>query len=111
MSPLTLRRAYMPRPKRRESPPPHPAAARAAAANQVQPLAPHLRPEIQTKNTATQHRATKLTRFKQGFEWETELQLSRAFQRPPRLFKEDTPFYPWLPKFTPLVNFHLNFKG
>ncbi len=38
-----------------------------------------------------------------------ENQLAQAFSRPPRLFKEDTPFYPWLPP-TPRVNFALNFK-
>jgi len=41
---------------------------------------------------------------------ETEKELAQAFKRPPRMFKEDTPFYPWLPKPMPLVNFHLNFK-
>lgn len=50
-----------------------------------------------------------MTPFKAGFEIETEHQLAYAFSRPPRMFKEDTPFYPWLPKYTPLVNFHLNY--
>ncbi len=52
-----------------------------------------------------------LTRFKPGFERDTEDQLAQAFKRPSRLFKEDTPFYPWLPQPVPLVNFHLKFKG
>jgi len=51
-----------------------------------------------------------MTPFKKGFEMETEQQVAHAFSRPPRMFKEDPPFYPWLPKFTPLVNFHLNYK-
>ncbi len=51
-----------------------------------------------------------MTLFKPGFEQETEEQLAQAFKRPVRKFKEDPPFYPWLPP-QPLVNFHLNFKG
>lgn len=51
-----------------------------------------------------------MTPFKKGFEIETEKELAQAFSRPPRMFKEDTPFYPWLPRPVPLVNFHLNFK-
>lgn len=51
-----------------------------------------------------------MTPFKKGFEIETEHQIAHAFSRPPRMFKEDPPFYPWLPKYTPLVNFHLNYK-
>ncbi len=43
MSPLTLRRAYMPRPNGGKPTPPHPATAPAAAANQAQPPAPHLK--------------------------------------------------------------------
>ncbi len=50
-----------------------------------------------------------MTPFKEGFEKETELQLAIAFKRPPRYFKEDTPFYPWLPP-EPRVNFNLNYK-
>ncbi len=51
-----------------------------------------------------------LRRFQPGHEWETELQVAQAFNRPPRHFKDDPPFYPWLPRPTPLVNFHLNYK-
>lgn len=40
----------------------------------------------------------------------TEEELAQAFKRPVRKFKEDKPFYPWLPP-QPIVNFHLNFKG
>lgn len=50
-----------------------------------------------------------MTLFKPGFEQETEEQLAQAFKRPVRKFKEDTPFYPWLPP-TPLVQFNLNYK-
>ena len=110
MSPLTLRRAYMPRPNGGKPTPPHPTAAQATAANQAQPPPPHLRPKSQTENHTTQHRLTKLTRFNPGHDWETEVQVAAAFKRPPRLFKEDKPFYPWLPKLEPLVNFHLNYK-
>ncbi len=51
-----------------------------------------------------------MTEFKPGFEQETEYQLAQAFKRPIRKFKEDSPFYPWLPP-APLVQFNLNFKG
>ncbi len=63
---------------------------------------PHQRkPE---KNTTTHRNDTiKLTTFKPGFEQETEEQLAQAFKRPVRKFKEDPPFYPWLP-LTPLYN-------
>jgi len=47
--------------------------------------------------------------FKPGFEQETEEQLAQAFKRPVRKFKDDPPFYPWLP-IEPRVNFALNFK-
>lgn len=49
-----------------------------------------------------------MRRFKPGFEYDTEKELSIAFKRPMRTFKDDTPFYPWLPP-EPTVNFHLNF--
>ncbi len=114
MSPLSLRRKYMPRPGRREKPiqAHQAAAATAAGAQKKHPQTPP-RVERQTENVTATNRHTRvtLTRFKPGFEWETELQLASAFKRPPRLFKEDTPFYPWLPKLVPIVNFHLNFKG
>lgn len=42
-------------------------------------------------------------------EFETELELSKIFKRPPRTFIGDPPFYPWLVP-EPLVNFELNFK-
>ncbi len=110
MSPLTLRRTYMARARKNTRPhPAHPPAARAAAATQAQPPNLNSRFEIQTEKSTTPNRISRLTRFKPGFEWETECELSQAFRRPPRLFKEDTPFYPWLP-LEPRVNFHLNFK-
>ncbi len=113
MSPLALRRKYMPRPPNGGGPQAaHQTAARAAAtAQKKHPAAPN-GTEGQTENATATNRSTRitLTRFKPGFEWDTECELAQAFRRPPRLFKEDTPFYPWLPKPEPLVNFHLNFK-
>lgn len=50
-----------------------------------------------------------MTLFKPGFEQQTEEELAKAFKRPVRKFKEDPPFYPWLPP-TPLVQFNLNYK-
>lgn len=50
-----------------------------------------------------------MTLFKPGFEQQTEKELAIAFKRPIRKFKEDSPFYPWLP-CEPRVNFALNFK-
>nr|UHS18278.1 MAG: hypothetical protein [Betatorquevirus sp.] len=44
-----------------------------------------------------------------GWDWETELQLCKAFKRPMRTFKNDPPYYPWLPP-EPIVNFDLNFN-
>ena len=109
MSPLTLRRTYMPR-IRPNNTPAHPAAERAAAATQVlNPQAP-LRPKRQTENATTANRTPRMTPFKPGFEMQTEHELANAFKRPPRMFKEDTPFYPWLPRPVPIVNFHLNYK-
>nr|UHS18322.1 MAG: hypothetical protein [Gammatorquevirus sp.] len=84
-----------------------PAAATAAA--QAKPPHPPSRCKETPKNDRTPNRSTRLTEFKPGFEQETEEQLARAFKRPIRKFKEDDPFYPWLP-ITPRVNFHLNFK-
>lgn len=51
-----------------------------------------------------------MTLFAPGFEQETEQELAAAFKRPVRKFKEDSPFYPWLPNPVPRVNFHLNYK-
>nr|UYL88392.1 ORF3 [Torque teno midi virus] len=107
MSPRALQRKYLPR--RNEPRAPHPPAAiPAAAAQNKHPQAP-LRPEEKPKYSTTSIRYT-LTRFKPGFEQETEEQLARIFKRPVRTFKEDTPFYPWLPP-APIVHFNLNFKG
>nr|UHS18325.1 MAG: hypothetical protein [Gammatorquevirus sp.] len=110
MSPTALRRKYLPRnPDRRGHTPPHPAAAPAAAANQERHPQAHHEHKTQTKPLESSHRNDNL-RFKPGFEQETEEQLARIFKRPVRTFKHDTPFYPWLPP-SPIVNFHLNFKG
>nr|UHS18305.1 MAG: hypothetical protein [Gammatorquevirus sp.] len=108
MSPLTLRKRYLPRRDRRPQAAHLPAVSQAATA-QEQPLQAPQKPK---ENPSTPSNANRhaLTRFKKGFEWDTELELASAFNRPPRLFKEDSPFYPWLPKPTPIVNFHLNYK-
>ncbi len=79
------------------------------ARHQIQPPQINILHERTTKHVKTSHRNVTLTRFAPGFEQETERDLSIAFKRPMRTFKEDTPFYPWLPP-EPTVNFHLNFK-
>ncbi len=111
MSPGTLQRKYLARStKRNRLPQAHPTAARAAAANQVQPPQTNLRLERTTTKTKITDRV-HLTRFKPGFEEETETELARIFKRPKRTFKEDMPFYPWLPPTpkVPRVCFNLNF--
>ncbi len=111
LSPLTLRRKYMPRPTGIARPlPAPPAAAAATAVSQIPPTPTNSPTKKETKNVTTTNRSVKLTLFKPGFEQETEEQLAQAFKRPVRKFKEDLPFYPWLPPITPLVNFKLNFK-
>ena len=114
MSPLTLRKRYLPR--RRDGPEPHPAhpaAKAAAAAAQAQPPDFNKRHQSKTETFTTSNRCTRitLTRFKPGFEQDTEKEMATIFKRPIRTYKEDPPFYPWLPSPVPLVNFHLNFKG
>ncbi len=110
MSPLSLRRKFMPRVAITKPRAAHPPPAKAAAEAQ----APHLnhtnRAENQATATTTTHRSPRLTTFKPGFEQETEEQLAAAFKRPVRKFKEDFPFYPWLPP-QPIVNFYLNLKA
>ncbi len=92
MSPLTLRRRYLPRGGR--PPKTHQAAAAQAARSQAQPPQAHSRLEIKTAIPTNADGNIKLTRFKPGFERETEDELALAFSRPSRLFKEDSPFYP-----------------
>ena len=107
MSPLTLRRNYMPR--NRRPPAVHQAAASAAAAPQKKhPQAPNLFKE-ETESSSNANRFDGVKPFKPGFETETELELARAFKRPPRHYKNDPPFYPWLP-IVPKVCFQLKFK-
>ncbi len=60
-------------------------------------------------STTTTNRHVSI-KFNPGHEWETEVQVAAAFHRPPRTYKTDPPFYPWLPP-EPYVNFHLNYKG
>lgn len=113
LSPLSLRKKYLPRRSDGTKPPAahQPAARAAVGAQEKHPHAPN-GPETKTENATTTNRDVriKLTRFKEGFERDTENQLAAAFKRPPRLFKEDSCFYPWLPTPVPKVNFHLNFK-
>ncbi len=106
MSPLALRRRYMPRLRRPQAAHPPPAAAATEAQAQHHQTPNGL--ETPTENSTTSNR-NRLTCFKPGFEQETEQQLAQAFKRPIRKFKEDPPFYPWLPT-VPIVNFHLRFK-
>ncbi len=68
------------------------------------------RSETQTENATTTNRDVRITRFNPGFEQQTEYELACAFNRPMRTYKEDSPYYPWLP-IEPKVNFHLNFTG
>ncbi len=110
MSPLTLRRHFLPRATRNTRPlQAHPAAAQAAAPAQAQLTHLNIRFESETKESSTSIRISSLTRFKPGFEEQTEKELAAAFHRPPRTYKEDPPFYPWLPP-TPKVQFNLNYK-
>nr|UHS18212.1 MAG: hypothetical protein [Gammatorquevirus sp.] len=109
MSPLTLRRRYLPR--RGESPRAHQAATQQATPAQAKPLTPHLRPKETTTTYSNANRNPTLTKFKPGFEQTTERELAIAFKRPVRTYKEDPPFYPWLPPAPLVVNFNLNYKG
>lgn len=45
-------------------------------------------------------------------DWETEYQACKFWDRPPRKFLTDTPFYPWMPPAPPKfsVSFKLGFK-
>ncbi len=107
MSPLTLRRRFLPRRNGRHQPA-HPTATQAPAAAQEKPHpAPH---EFKEKSeTPTNANRPRVRRFKPGFEQETERELSIIFRRPPRTYFYDPPFYPWLPP-EPRVNFNLNFQ-
>ena len=109
-SPLTLQKRYIARANRPRPPAAHTQAAAAAKAHQAQPPQNNKQPTAKANDASASNRNVSLTRFKPGHDWETECQVAHAFKRPPRLFKEDKPFYPWLPRFEPLVNFHLNFK-
>ncbi len=109
MSPLTLRRAYLPR-RDRGPPALHPAAATAAVQAQKKPLQTPHSPEKITENKPATDRTFRVRPFKPGFEQDTERELAIAFCRPPRKYANDPPFYPWLP-WTPLVHFNLNYRG
>lgn len=110
MSPLALRKRYLPR-RRADTPAVHPQAAPAAEKAQATPPPPLHRAKTQTEIHSTPNRSDRITleRFKEGFELETEKELSIIFHRPMRTYKQDPPFYPWLPP-EPYVNFNLNYK-
>ncbi len=112
LSPLTLRRRFIARATRIKHQAAHQAAKVQAAAAQAQPPHNHSRLEKKTENDTTTNRLSRLTPFKDGFEKDTERELAQAFHRPPRLFKQDSPFYPWPTQTSyPLFNLSLNFKG
>ena len=108
MPPVTPRRRFIAR-ANRQLPATHPATAPAPAKAQAKHHPTPHEPEEKTKTSSNANRI-RLTRFKPGFEEDTEKELARIFCRPPRTYKEDPPFYPWVP-ITPIVNFHLNYKG
>ncbi len=78
MSPLSLRRKYMPRTERRQPPAPHPAAAAAAKAAQATAPQANSTSTDQTSSYTITHRNIRLTLFKPGFEQETEEQLDTS---------------------------------
>ena len=108
MSPLTLRRTYLPRREPRPPPAHPPAAAAAAQAQAKHPHTPHT-PEDQPTLFEPTNRSFTVKPFRPGHELETEKQVAKAFCRPPRTYRNDPPFYPWLPP-APKVIFNLNFK-
>lgn len=111
LSPESLRRRYLPRNPRQPKHPAAPPPAAAATAAHKAPTPPtHQQLKEETKTYPTTNWNPRLTPFKPGFEQETEQELAYAFKRPARKYKEDPPFYPWLPITTPIVNFHLNYK-
>ncbi len=85
------------------------AAAAAAAPQKKHPQAINLFEEGPITH-ANANRFNGVRPFKPGFEQQTEKELAIAFCRPPRTYKDDRPFYPWLP-ITPKVIFDINFKG
>lgn len=56
----------------------------------------------------TKNKKTKIT----GYNAICEQELSAIFDRPPRTYLEDIPYYPWLPPApkAPKVNFDLGYK-
>ena len=110
LSPGALQRKFLPRGGNRRPLPAHQATKAAAAAAQAQPPHSPERFKIKAERSSTASGSIKLERFKPGFEYDTERELSIVFCRPQRTYKQDPPYYPWLPP-EPYVNFHLNFKG
>ncbi|BAF76106.1 hypothetical protein [Torque teno midi virus 10] len=109
LHPLTMPNRNIGRGRPQQPPAAHPQAKAQAAAAQAQHLSSINRPQNQAKLFEATNRQFTVEPFKPGFEIETEQQLAIAFCRPPRTYKNDPPFYPWLPP-TPLVNFNLNYK-
>ncbi len=103
MSPLALRKRFLPRAGGQPQAA-HLQPVSAAAETQAQHHQVPNAPQKETKKSSTSHRIT-LERFKPGFEEETEKQLAAAFCRPPRTYKQDPPFYPWLPPAPKIPNF------
>ncbi len=108
MSPLALRRKYLPRNPRNNTAAHQPAAAAAAPAQKKPPQALQP-PETWPAMFAAPTRHPRIRKFKPGFETDTEREMAIAFCRPPRTYFTDLPFYPWLP-VTPVVQFNLNYK-
>lgn len=56
----------------------------------------------------TKNKKTKIT----GYNAICEQELAAIFDRPPRTYLEDIPYYPWLPPApkAPKVNFDLGYK-
>ena len=43
-------------------------------------------------------------------DWATEYEACKTWDRPPRQYLTDTPFYPWMPNNNFKVSFKLGFK-
>ncbi len=91
--------------------PAHQQTATAAAATQVQPPEINIRYQRQTTYASTTNRHVTLTRFKPGFEEDTEKTTSYSLLLDHLELIKKTPLFTlWLPSPTPIVNFHLNYK-
>nr|BAF76126.1 hypothetical protein [Torque teno midi virus] len=109
LPPLAMPRQHITRRNTDRPPAAHPPAESQAAAAQAQHPDATNRIEKEARLFETTNRQFRVEPFKDGFEKETERELAIIFHRPPRYYKNDPPFYPWLPP-TPLVNFNLNYN-